>query len=63
MKSQNDKVLSHLKRRGSITQLDAIRFGCFRLAARILDLRGMGFQISSKLETKRKKTYARYTLA
>ena len=42
MKTQKDKVLSHLKRR---------------------DLRGMGFQISSKLETKRKKTYARYTLA
>jgi len=63
MKSQNDKILAYIKRRGSITALDAVRFGCLRLAARISDLRDMGFQISSKLETKRKKTYARYTLA
>jgi hypothetical protein len=63
MKSQNDKILAYIKRRGSITALDAVRFGCLRLAARISDLRDMGIQIDSKLETKRKKTYARYTLA
>lgn len=63
MKSQNDKILAHMKRRGSITALDAVRFGCLRLAARIAELRDMGIQINSKLETKRKKTYARYTLA
>ena len=63
MKSQNDKILAYIKRRGSITALDAVRFGCLRLAARISDLRDMGVQINSKLEIKRKKTYARYTLA
>ena len=61
--SQTERILKHMKRRGSITALDAVRFGCLRLAARIADLRNMGFQIVSKRETKRNKTYARYTLA
>ena len=69
MASQNDMILKHLRthKRG-ITQADAIeRFGCYRLSARISDLRGMGFDISSESETKKNRygvpvTYARYKL-
>lgn len=62
-KSQTEMILSYLRRRGSITALDAFRMGCLRLAARINDLRADGHQIVSKRETKRGKTYSRYQLA
>ncbi len=62
-KTQQKQVIAFIRRRGSITALDAMRFGCLRLAARISDLKAEGYQIASKLETKRGKTYARYRLA
>ncbi len=62
-KSQTEMILSHMRRRGSVTALDAFRMGCLRLAARINDLRADGYQVVSKRETKRGKTYARYSLA
>lgn len=43
--SQNRKVLRWMKERGSITQQDALTFGCMRLAARIKDLRDGGADI------------------
>lgn len=51
-----------------ITPQDAVnRFGCFRLSARIFDLREMGYEIESKSETRKNRygntvTYARYKL-
>lgn len=67
--SQNDLILRHLKthRRG-ITQADAVeRFGCYRLSARISELREMGYDITTEFETKKNRygvpaTYARYKL-
>ena len=44
--SQNQEILKHLKEGKTITPLDALReFGCFRLAARIYDLRCKGYNI------------------
>lgn len=43
--SQNRKVLRWMKERGSITQQDALTFGCMRLAARIKDPRDGGADI------------------
>lgn len=67
--SQNDMILRHLKthKRG-ITQADAVeKFGCYRLSARISDLREMGYDIKTENETKKNRygvtvTYARYKL-
>lgn len=67
--TQCDRILRHLKthKRG-ITQADAVeRFGCYRLSARISDLRGMGYDIATEYETKKNRygvacTYARYKL-
>ena len=61
--SQNHAILSHLKR-GPITPLDALeRYGCFRLAARIRDLRDAGHKIDAELVMKGEKRFSRYRLA
>lgn len=68
MDSQAQKILEYLQEGKSITPIDALRmFNCFRLSARISDLRGMGFNIATSIETKEypdgsKKRYARYWL-
>ena len=46
--TQNDLVLQHLKRHGHITQGDASRFGCTRLASRIHELKNLGHDIKSE---------------
>ena len=61
MKSQNERILQHLKKGKKITPLDALeKFGCFRLAARISDLRKDGNVISTENLTKDGKTFASY---
>jgi len=61
MKSQNERILQHLKKGRKITPLDALeKFGCFRLAARISDLRKDGHVISTENLTKDGKTFASY---
>ena len=63
MKSQTDMIHEHLLAGNSITPVDALReFGCFRLAARIDDLRGRGVDIETITEKKNGKKYARYAL-
>ena len=67
--TQRQKVLRFLRDFGSITALDAIReFGIMRLAARIWELRKMGFSIEKVMEESlnrygEKVRYARYKLA
>jgi hypothetical protein len=62
-KTQNGKILKHLKKKKSITPYDALNlYDCFRLSARIYDLREMGHKIKTEYETKKDKTYARYRL-
>ena len=59
--SQTHQVLDML-RRGPVTPIDALQVGCFRLAARINELREMGYEIHTTIERKGEKRYARYTL-
>lgn len=61
--SQEAKILNHLKTYGRITPLEALeRYQCFRLAARIADLRGSGYQIHTNIIHKNNKQFAEYEL-
>ena len=47
--NQNAKVLSYLRRGGRLTPKDALHmFGCFRLSARIFNLREAGWSIETE---------------
>lgn len=49
--SQAQDILSHLKTGESITQLEALnKFGCFRLASRINELRDCGYDIETRIK-------------
>ena len=49
--SQNIMILDYLERNGSITQAEAINaLGCYRLGARIWELRQSGHMISRRME-------------
>ena len=48
MSKQCRQVLSYMIEHLTITQRDALKFGCYRLASRISDLRRMGYQISTR---------------
>lgn len=65
VKSQNEKILKHLQKGKKITPLIALnKFGCFRLSARIWDLRHeQGHEIIASRVTKGESTFAEYTLA
>ena len=66
--SQNQKVLQHMQKWGSITALDAVNcYGILRLSARIDDLKHMGHRISTQMESGENRygeitRYARYRL-
>lgn len=46
--TQNVRVLQYMRDHGSISQRDAVQFGCYRLSARIHNLRRMGYQITTE---------------
>ena len=61
MKSQNTEILSMLKR-GPVTPIMALNtVGCFRLAARIFDLKEQGYAIRTDMVGDDKK-FAQYSL-
>jgi ribosomal protein S13 len=61
--SQEVMILQHLKDNGSITPLEALQqIGCYRLAARIMELRVKGHQIKTKFQQKNGKRFAVYQL-
>ena len=61
--SQRMEILADLKRGKSITALDALQdYGCFRLAARIAELRQMGHDIEMELEPHSNGKHAKYRL-
>ena len=61
--TQNQQIKSYLEKGKSITPIQALeKFGCFRLAARISDLRNDGLNIATKIVTKDGKTFASYKL-
>lgn len=63
MTSQVDSILRHLKTIGPITPLDALReYGCMRLAARIENLRSMGYSIQTTMIDNGEKKFASYSI-
>lgn len=63
MRSQNDRLLCYLSTGKPITPMMALRrFGCFRLGARIYDLRRDGHKITSELVNRGGARVAQYRL-
>lgn len=61
--SQASKILEHLKQGNTITPMEALNlFGCFRLGARIWDLKDEGYNIVTETEENEGKRYAKYKL-
>lgn len=60
-KSQNTQILKALKKGARITPIDALkRFGCFRLSARISDLRKAGHKVKVRMVHMNGKNFAEY---
>ena len=60
---QVDEIRQALLDGKSITPLDALRdYGCFRLAARIDELRRQGYCITTEFQHRKGKKYASYRL-
>jgi len=60
--TQAGRILAHLRAGNRLTALEALeRFGCFRLAARVHELRREGWQIEERaVETRTGKRVAEY---
>lgn len=61
---QQDAILAYLRQGNSLTPLEALnKFGCFRLGARIWELKHQGYDIRSELvRGDTGKHFARYRL-
>lgn len=66
--TQCERILRHLQDYGSITQAEAVtEYGCYRLGARIWDLKAQGVPIKSETVTGKNRygertCFARYSL-
>ena len=61
--SQNKDIKNHLLRVGVIDPITALKkYGCFRLAARIKDLRNSGLDVETIPTTHQGKTFAVYKI-
>ena len=61
--SQEQDILYHLHNIGGLTPIDALeRYGCFRLGARINDLRSQGHHIQTIMVEQNNKRFAKYEL-
>lgn len=61
--TQTEQIRAHLQAGQDITPLEALdRYGCFRLASRIAELRAEGLDVQTLTEKKGGKAYARYRL-
>jgi hypothetical protein len=62
-RTQSAMIIDWLAAGRGLTPLQALRkFGCFRLAARVSDLRSNGHAIETRRVTKNGATYAEYRL-
>ena len=62
--TQKQMILRHLRTYGSITPLEALeKYRCFRLGARIADLKNAGIGIRTEMVKENGKRFARYRLA
>jgi hypothetical protein len=62
--SQNKQIADYLNKGKKLTPIDALnKFGCFRLAARIADLRNDGMNIVTRtIKLENKKQIAQYSI-
>jgi hypothetical protein len=62
--SQTKQIAEYLNKGKKLTPIDALnKFGCFRLAARIAELRNDGMNIiTTSIKLKNKKLVAQYSL-
>ena len=61
--TQKEAILRHLQSGKTITPLEALNlYGCYRLGARIWDLRDEGYVIRSESVRQGKKTFSSYKL-
>lgn len=61
--SQCQRILNYMKQGKSLTPTQALsRFGCFRLAARIADLKESGHTITTEMVKRDGKRFAKYRL-
>lgn len=59
--TQCDRILRHMRDYGTIDPMTAIKdYGCMRLASRIADLKGMGYEIIAE-RTKGENRYGEQT--
>ena len=59
--SQNQQILNHLQTGGTLTPLEALgKYDCFRLGARVNDLRNDGHPIITNMVKHGGKRYASY---
>ena len=47
--TQNSMILRYMEEHGSITPVEAMHFGCMRLAARIKELKAAGHDIEKQM--------------
>lgn len=61
--SQTDKILNALESGKKLTPIDALEdFGCFRLGARIHELKKEGYPIKTELTKENGKYFATYSM-
>lgn len=62
-KSQNTLILKALMKGARLTPMDALnRFGCFRLSARVADLKKAGHKVQVRTVHLNGKSFAQYYL-
>ena len=63
MDSQSQLILSHLQSGKPINPIEALnKYGCFRLSARIYDLKKSGYIIRTEIIEENGKDFAQYSL-
>ena len=61
--TQTEMIRAHLQSGRDLTPIDALNhYGCFRLAARIKELRNQGLPIETLTEQRDGKVWAKYRL-
>lgn len=61
--SQEKAILAHLRKGKTLTPLEALnKFSCFRLGARIFELKQAGHAIRSRMVKKGQKWVAEYSM-
>ena len=59
--NQTEMILDYIQKNGSITPLEALQeLGCFRLGARVWEIRSSGIPVEMEMVEENGKRYAKY---